>query len=82
MAGGRGGWWQPHQVAGPLVAPPGDARIQRPVVLPEVLGRADDHLGVRDKFVNRIKLWRYLTGNKTWDADYWLTRIENEYDNA
>ena len=25
------------------------------LLVPEVLGRADDHLGVRDKFVNRIK---------------------------
>ncbi|OYU68935.1 MAG: phytanoyl-CoA dioxygenase [Alphaproteobacteria bacterium PA2] len=31
----------------------------------------------RLEFVNRIKLWRYLTGDPTYDADYWLTRLEN-----
>ena len=32
----------------------------------------------RLEFVNRIKLWRYLTADPTYDADYWLTRLENE----
>ena len=31
----------------------------------------------RLEFVNRIKLWRYLIGDPTYDADYWLTRLEN-----
>ncbi len=31
----------------------------------------------RLEFVNRIKLWRYLTADPTYDADYWLTRLEN-----
>jgi hypothetical protein len=31
----------------------------------------------RLEFVNRIKLWRYLTADPTWDADYWLTRLEH-----
>lgn len=31
----------------------------------------------RLEFVNRIKLWRYLTNDPTYDADYWLTRLEN-----
>ena len=31
----------------------------------------------RLEFVGRIKLWRYLTGDPTYDADYWLTRLEN-----
>jgi hypothetical protein len=31
----------------------------------------------RLEFVNRIKLWRYLTGDDSYDADYWLTRLEN-----
>jgi hypothetical protein len=30
----------------------------------------------RLEFVNRIKLWRYLTDDKAYDADYWLTRLE------
>jgi hypothetical protein len=31
----------------------------------------------RLEIVNRIKLWRYLTGDEAFDVDYWLTRIEN-----
>lgn len=30
----------------------------------------------RLEFVNRVKLWRYLTDDPTYDADYWLTRLE------
>jgi hypothetical protein len=30
----------------------------------------------RLEYVNRIKLWRYLAGDPTYDADYWLTRLE------
>ncbi len=32
----------------------------------------------RLEYLNRIRLWRYLTGDDGYDADYWLTRIENE----
>jgi hypothetical protein len=32
----------------------------------------------RLEFVNRIRLWRQVTGDATFDADYWLTRLENE----
>ncbi len=58
-------------------------------------GRADDTASVaailtrrepwfeqdteRLEYINRIRLWRHLTGNDTFDADYWLTRIENEH---
>jgi len=31
----------------------------------------------RLEFVNRIKLWRHLAGDAAFDADYWLTRLEN-----
>ena len=31
----------------------------------------------RLEMVNRVKLWRYLTADATYDADYWLTRLEN-----
>lgn len=34
----------------------------------------DDRL----EYANRIKLWRFLTGNEQYDAHYWLTRIENK----
>ena len=32
----------------------------------------------RLEFVNRIKLWRYLTDDPDFDADYWLTRLEHQ----
>ena len=32
----------------------------------------------RLEYVNRARLWRYLTGNPDFDVDYWLSRIENE----
>lgn len=31
----------------------------------------------RLEFVNRVKLWRYLSDNPGFDADHWLTRLEN-----
>jgi hypothetical protein len=34
----------------------------------------DDRL----EYAQRIKLWRALTGDETFDVSYWLTRIENE----
>ncbi len=30
----------------------------------------------RLEFVNRVKLWRYLSGDPQFDADYWMTRLE------
>jgi hypothetical protein len=33
----------------------------------------------RLEYMNRIRFWRYLTGDDHFDADYWLTRVENEY---
>lgn len=38
------------------------------------MGSADNRLEI----VNRIKLWRFLTGNERFDFDHWLTRIEND----
>jgi len=32
----------------------------------------------RLEVVNRIKLWRHLTGDARFDVDYWLTRLENQ----
>jgi len=32
----------------------------------------------RLEYLNRIRLWRYLIGDDDFDADYWLTRVENE----
>jgi hypothetical protein len=31
----------------------------------------------RLEVVNRIKQWRFLTGDENFDVDYWLTRLEN-----
>jgi hypothetical protein len=31
----------------------------------------------RIEVVNRIRLWRFLTGNAAYDTGYWMTRIEN-----
>ena len=28
--------------------------------------------------INRIKMWRLLTGNSNLDIDYWMTRVKNE----
>jgi len=30
----------------------------------------------RLEFVNRVKLWRYLSDDPSFDADYWMTRLE------
>jgi hypothetical protein len=32
----------------------------------------------RIEYINRIRLWRHLLGDDSFDADYWVTRIENE----
>ena len=31
----------------------------------------------RLEYLNRIKLWRHLSGDPTYDADYWMGRLEN-----
>lgn len=35
----------------------------------------------RLELVNRIKFWRFLTGNQDFDLSYWLTRLENRPSN-
>ena len=32
----------------------------------------------RLEYLNRIRLWRYLLDDERFDADYWLTRVEND----
>ncbi len=32
----------------------------------------------RLELMNRVRFWRYLLGDDSFDTDYWLTRIENE----
>jgi hypothetical protein len=31
----------------------------------------------RLEFYNRIRMWRALTGDDTFDIDYWMTRVSN-----
>ena len=33
----------------------------------------------RLEFINRIRLWRYVSGDDHFDAHYWLSRLENDY---
>ena len=32
----------------------------------------------RIEYINRIRIWRFLLGDDSFDADYWVTRVENE----
>lgn len=55
-------------------APPAPDTVETILMTPEPWFEQDTG---RLEFVNRIKLWRYLTGEADYDADYWLTRLEN-----
>ena len=33
--------------------------------------------GGRLEIINRVKMWRFLTGDESFDVHYWLTRLEN-----
>ncbi len=33
----------------------------------------------RLEYLNRVRFWRYISGDNNFDADYWVTRVENEY---
>jgi hypothetical protein len=48
--------------------------VEQILMTPEPWFEADTG---RLEFVNRAKFWRYLTGDDGYDADYWLTRLEN-----
>jgi hypothetical protein len=70
---------------------PGDMRRQRPIFY-ETRPRDPDDLHAilcepqpwfeadtgRLEYVNRARFWRYLTGDARFDADYWLSRLENQ----
>ena len=50
---------------------------------PEVAQKLGQYVGWhgnenRIETVNRIRFWRYLTGDERFDHSYWLTRIEND----
>ena len=51
--------------------------VQRILMAPEPWFEHDTG---RLEFMNRVRFWRFLLGDDRWDADYWLTRIENEPD--
>ena len=45
-----------------------------------ILGRREpwfEAASGRLEIVNRIKLWRFLTGDEDFDVNYWLSRLEN-----
>jgi Phytanoyl-CoA dioxygenase (PhyH) len=49
-----------------------------------ILGRQEpwfEDASGRIEIVNRIKMWRFLTGDQNFDVHYWLTRIENMPEN-
>jgi hypothetical protein len=49
-----------------------------------ILGRFEpwfEDASGRLEIVNRIKLWRFLTGDDSFDVHYWLTRLENKPEN-
>ena len=61
-------WSDPHRAADP---------VQRILMSPQPWFEADTG---RLELLNRIRFWRYLLGDDRFDADYWLTRLENDPD--
>jgi len=59
-------WSNPHRASDP---------VQHILMQPEPWFELDTG---RLEFLNRIRFWRYLLGDDRFDADYWLTRIEND----
>ena len=56
-------------------APEGDD-VHTILTTPEPWFEADTG---RLEYLNRIRFWRYLTGDESFDADFWLRRVENEH---
>ena len=52
--------------------------------IPGILSRNHEWYGndVRLETVNRIKFWRFLTGDSKFDVSYWLSRLENLPENV
>ncbi len=49
-----------------------------------ILGRQEpwfEDASGRLEIVNRIRMWRFLTGDDTFDVHYWMTRLENKPEN-
>lgn len=54
------------------------------VDIQSILGKSEPWFEGGDgrlEIVNRIKLWRFLTGDDNFDVHYWLTRLENMPEN-
>ncbi|HXQ11620.1 MAG TPA: phytanoyl-CoA dioxygenase family protein [Caulobacteraceae bacterium] len=54
-------------------SPPAKGTVETILTTPEPWFEQDTG---RLEYVNRIKLWRYLVDDPTYDADYWLTRLK------
>ena len=52
-------------------------QIHQTLMKPEPWFEADTS---RLELMNRVRFWRYLLGDNTFDSDYWLTRVEHEFD--
>lgn len=52
--------------------------------IPGILSRNHKWYGndVRLEIINRIKYWRFLTGDEQFDVSYWLSRLENLPENV
>lgn len=74
-----------------LPLPDGRKPPQRPIFWTGGEEKADDVAAIltrpepwfeqdtaRLEYLNRARLWRYLSGDPDYDTDYWLTRVENE----
>jgi hypothetical protein len=48
--------------------------------VPGILMRNHKWYGNDDRleYAQRIKFWRFLLDDDKWDAQYWLTRVENK----
>ena len=60
------------------------ARERQQESLFTILGKLEpwyENADGRLELVNRIRFWRFLTGNQEFDMNYWLTRLENQPDN-
>jgi hypothetical protein len=55
-----------------LKSPPKPDTVETILMTPEPWFEQDTG---RLEYINRIKLWRYLTADPSYDADYWMTRL-------
>ncbi len=66
----------------PVLSAP--AKERQPESLFTILGKLEpwyENADGRLELINRIRFWRFLTGNQEFDMNYWLTRLENQPDN-